>query len=165
MRSNSGKGKQIYYYYVCSKHRYDSKACTFRGMLDYKEMDKNVMNELKDMLTNTENKLNIYNEDTVIFNRRQQIHNELERAKKAYLAEVFSLEEYSTEKERLESELSLLEIKKPSNDIVRKNVKNMLEEFKQCSTVQEKKAKLQTVIKHVKVFESSVIIELHGQYS
>lgn len=162
MYSNGGKGKQTYYYYSCSNHRYNSKACNFSSMFKYQDVDKNILENIRNILINTNAEINIYNEDAIIYNRRQQIQNELERAKKAYLAEVFTLEEYSREKTRLENELSLLEMKNTSSDIVRKKVKNMLDEYKQCKTIQEKKAKLQSVIKEIKVFQDRYIIEFHG---
>ncbi|MGE5631365.1 MAG: recombinase family protein [Caulobacteraceae bacterium] len=160
--SNGGKGKQTYYYYACSTHRYNSKACNFSSMFKYQDVDKSILENIHNILTNANTEIDIYNEDAIIYNRRQQIQNELERAKKAYLAEVFTLEEYSKEKVRLENELSLLETKNTSSDIVRKKIKNMLDEYRECKTIQEKKAKLQSVIKEIKVFKDYHSIEFHA---
>jgi len=162
VRSNGGRGNQVYYYYTCSRHRYDKNMCKFSAMFEHKEVDGVIMETIKEILYNTKTQVSIYNEDAIVHNRRQQIESELEKAKKAYFADIFSLEEYAQEKARLEDELRILESKKVGTDIVRDKIRNMLDEYKECKSVVEKKTKLQSVIKIIKVFEDSYSVEFHG---
>lgn len=120
------------------------------------------MDSIRNILENANTEINIYNEDAIIHNRKQQIQNELERAKKAYLAEVFTLDEYIAERKRLEDELQLLEIKNACSDTVRKKAKNIFDELKECKTTMEKKAKLQSIIREIRIFKDRFAIEFQG---
>jgi len=127
--------KQQYKRYICNRaYRYTGK-CDIRISYNAKKLENTIEKLLKDFMQHkidfdipTNNKSNI---NSILTNRLDKINPELDRAKNAYLAGIFNLEEYKDVKNKLENEA--LEIKSELNKPVKlsntKEYRNKLKEI------------------------------------
>ncbi|MBW2002990.1 MAG: recombinase family protein [Deltaproteobacteria bacterium] len=168
MRSNGGKGSKEYFYYTCRLARYNKKECRFSKLYQYKLIEKQVINELKGILKEMPTHINInelkpVNINDYLSDRKNKILSELERAKQAYLAEVFSLDEYKKVKEKLETDLKIIEFEEVKDDKnksklnrekLKNKIKNMWEQYQAANTPKQKKEALMEVVEKITVFET-----------
>ena len=107
---NSAVRKQVLYYYRCSR------KCTSNHLCDNNK-NHNEKNIERLLLENIQSKLRIHLTKTKSKKQKKQnnsaqisaIKNKLDRLKKAYLAEIIEIDEYSNDRATLEKQLSSLQ--------------------------------------------------------
>lgn len=168
-RSNGNRNGKVYYMYTCSKARYDKNACSFTRHFERSRIEKTFLSNAVEIINGTNTDFSIYRPSTieeVLEERKSKIINELNRAKKAYLEEVFTLEEYKSEKDRLENELKLIQLDEKQNNVLsnkaKVKMKTLWDEYKNETTIPGKKSKLQEIFREVKIFQDCLTVELYG---
>lgn len=125
----------VYKHYVCNNAARNKNVatCNFGKYFKVEKLEKIIKEQIHEEVYGSGKEINMNKQNTIIDiidTRRDRIINELDRAKKAYLAGVFSLEEYSSTKMNTEKELSELESPPiPSLDANKDKIKLVLEEF------------------------------------
>jgi site-specific DNA recombinase len=156
-------------YYVCNyatRHLADGK-CSFTKLFPVQKLEEHILREIKSMMQNKKIQLNVVKREPVlnlIENTRAKLNNELVRAKEAYLRGIFDLDEYEETKKRVEKELAQTKIvveKKEDQGEVRKNIKNVLDEFNSCpeENIIGRKNILKKIISEIKMFKTCIVIE------
>jgi DNA invertase Pin-like site-specific DNA recombinase len=162
MYPNGNKNGKVYYMYNCRQARYSKKRCGFSKHYQHQDIEKYVIKNIEDIITGIRDVEHIIDYTTNIVDERMaKIKNELERVKKAYLAEVFTLEEYKNERQRLEAGLHLLEMEKSEEQKkfkLKNKIKTYYDKFKCAKTIQEKKVFLQDIIESIKLSKGAIDI-------
>jgi hypothetical protein len=160
--SNGNKNGKAYYMYNCRQSRYSRKRCSFSKHIQYQQIEEFVINYIEDISKGVRNVDNFIDHSTDVAGERiKKIEIELDRVKRAYLAEVFTLEEYKDEKQRLEDELHLL-LSDKNEEKIKLKMKNKIgtyyDKFRAAKTVQDKKVILQDIIEYIDVYEDALNI-------
>lgn len=165
---NSTKGKRItsFYYYMCNNasHMDAKNRCTNKIYLNTTKFEAEIIKYIEDVsngLQQTNDIVKPLDLGEIIEDQKKKINAELARAKKAYLAEVFSLEEYKETKERLEKELK--ELSKPIKSTpktdskeLQNKIKSVWDKFLLAETPAEKRSILKTFIEHIYVYKDRI---------
>ena len=166
MYSNGDKNNKAYFMYTCRRARYSKRLCSSSKHYQSNEIEKEFEEQIKEIISGVKVPVSIENKETnILESRKKGIDKELERVKKAYLSEVFSLEEYKIEKNRLEDELKLIEFNstiEAQRKRTVKKIKSMWGEYTKTKTIQGKKALLSEVIKSINVFEDTIVVDFYG---
>lgn len=160
--SNGNRNGKVYYMYSCRQSRYSKSRCSFGKHFQHKNIEDWVIKNIEDILKGIRDIENVIDYTSDISDERSfKIEKELERVKKAYLSEVFTLDEYKNERQRLEGEMRLLQADK-SEELKKQKLKNKIktyyDKFKKSGNIQEKKVILQDIIENIKVLNDAVII-------
>ena len=148
--------------YTCRQARYSNKRCIFNKHFQNGKIENYVIENIKDIIKGVRDIESYVDYTTSITDDRiTKIERELERVKQAYLVEVFTLEEYKNERQRLEGELKVLEIDKFEENRklkMKKKIKFVYDKFISAKSVQDKKVILQEIIDSIKISKDSIII-------
>jgi site-specific DNA recombinase len=153
-------------YYVCNRYcRYDrpENKCSHKTHHNINDLELSILSFIKNPLKQiemVENAKFTYNNYDFVKNREFKIKEELEKSRQAYLKEIFTEEEYLSDKMRLTAELQ--EINKMSTKQSKKEtvkfINNVLEKFETVETIAEKKAELKKFIGSIDVYPSGNFI-------
>jgi len=155
------KRKQSAAYYQCnnSKHMDKSTWCRHSKSYSFHKLEQkiidNIKMDLKSGISLAECSID-FNID-LYAQRRLDISKELQRAKNAYLKEVFTLDEYDEVKNKLESEAK--EIPEPQER--KKDMKKILtlwDEFNSIDSIPERKSILKLIVKRIHVYKDKIEI-------
>jgi DNA invertase Pin-like site-specific DNA recombinase len=163
MVSFGGKGSKTYYMYTCRRARYKKDDCTHSKLYQHDKLEQHILDELRKILVSTDIAINVVDTKineitTFVKNKKLKLQNELERSKRAYLSNVFSLEEYAEIKTRLEKELSEIQSDENINEEERQKenakqikikIMNTWDKLNSTEDVQIKKALLQEFIQSI----------------
>jgi site-specific DNA recombinase len=173
--STMKSGKNVYNMYSCRRARYNKDLCSHSTLYRNNVLEKHIIDYIKEILENPE--LDIDVEDTKINevydfmkNKKIKLQKELERGKKAYLSEVFSLEEYVDMRDKATAELAIIEKEEAINDDERKKAlsnklrskaKNSWEKFLNCTDPGKQKQYLQEFIKTIYITKDNIHIKTY----
>ncbi len=145
-------------------HR-DLGNCNHRKHYQVYKLTEKILNLLKNA---TDDTIDVCDKTTaidIVSGRKNKIESELLRAKKAYLAGVFELDEYTEIKSKLENELGELNsinIEDNSNEIRRKElsekIKTVLDGINNLENIIEQRNLLFTIVKEIKIAPESIEI-------
>lgn len=169
-KSNS-KRKTSLYSYSCNQATRYLGLCNNTKHYAAAKLEKHVIDFIENIINNInidfdlKNKVNV---NEILDNRKDKISIELSRAKKAYLAEVFSLEEFTEIKNKLDLELKEIDnskIKEEDKDynkkLFRKEVRTMWDDFNNAETVAEKREKLSNFVEVILIYKDRIEIKFY----
>lgn len=161
-----------YYSYYCELHHRNRKLglCSHKNYYRILTLEKHIMEEINALLSNEATELTFAEEKNtptdLLHKRKQSLLNELQRAKVAYLQEVFTLKEYSDIKRKVEAEISEMtknESKAPQSEDknARERIKTILEAVQSLpdDDVMSKKLLLSQIIHTVAISSKIISIE------
>lgn len=155
------------WYYACNGLARLKSFCPQSRYWPQQKIEKDIIITIKDMLKTsnftikTANKTSMAN---VITQSKISLEKEIERAEKAYLAGVFSLEKYIKIKKNNEDKIKEYdttikdEMLKQEDDNKRQEIKTMLQAFNKAKTIPEKKKILCEHIQCIKIGDTIDII-------
>lgn len=157
------KRDKRYNYYICSGSRVHENAlkCTHRKYYPATETEIDILNRLKNILASREPMTSkSVDVDYIIKNQVSKLKNEIDRAKAAYLSEVFTLEEYAKTKSDCENKLSSIKanINTETRDI-KPEIKNALKEIETEMSPAKKRLILSRFIRVIRVYPDGVEID------
>jgi site-specific DNA recombinase len=159
-----GKGiKTYYHYYVCSGSRMHENLlrCSHKNYYPAEQTENAIIEKLRNFLKSNEHIYKTKNDDAYLFKAQiDKIEEELSRAKAAYLANVFSLEEYAKEKTKHETQLNIVKSnleKNKSNKDIKNEIKNALEEIENEQDPSKKRLILRRYIDVIKIYPNGKI--------
>jgi DNA invertase Pin-like site-specific DNA recombinase len=161
------KGTYYWYYYCHVGKNYDRRnRCTVKKYIKAAKLEKLILDHIKSFMRHRTVKVNAPVEPIyeIISGRKDKILEELERAKAAYIRSVFSLDEYTQIKQKLEDELAFVESEglntTPKTIDIKPLIKNMLEEFNACEKgdIVARKVVLQKYIERIYYLPDSIDI-------
>lgn len=138
--------------YRCTKRKNNYNKCSNQKIYYEDDLEKYVLDNIQDCITNYVS--NIKNGDNKKDNpkkKKDAILFKIERLKKAYLNEVIELEEYKTDRSKLENELALIKEPKKTKNIgpLKKFLSTgFLDEYKN-SSVDEKNMIWRSIIESI----------------
>lgn len=167
--NNAGR-KGEYYAYMCYYSNLYRNNCGSFRLHRHNLVDETVIEYIKNVAKKRiaapkiEDKSS--NSIDIFTDRIRKIDGEIDRAKKAYLAEVFTLEEYKSTKDKLEQEKAFLETeienhnKNSENNKLEKlqlKLDNLMTAFEEAETIQEKKNILMKFITRIELCKDGTI--------
>jgi site-specific DNA recombinase len=172
--AHSSPNQKFYASYTCGSSYRRSGKCDFTKHFNAKKFEPELENLLRkyanskiDLLFDVAEKKDENNINTVLQERLLKIDNELLRNKKAYLAEVFELDEYreiktklENEKMQIENELKLPKQIKNKKDIeknFRKTLKDNWDLFEDEKDICKKRTILKKIINRVYLYKDGGI--------
>jgi len=168
-KNKKNKTVHSWVYYKCNNYsHYDTKnPCTNNKTHNTHKLETYVTDYLKKIMNNASIKIEVsdrVNYANILEDREKKIKSELDRAKKAYLAEVFTLEEYKNIKEKLSIELQEIQtttkkdIKAKNENNVRNKIRNLWDKFEITEAIPEKRAILQQFIDVIYIYPDKISI-------
>jgi site-specific DNA recombinase len=156
---------QIYYKCNNASRNDGTERCTHRKHYSVVKLEEYILNYIKRVSKGLENDYEVKKSAVidVLSSRKEKVQTELEQAKKAYLAQVFSLEEYSEIRNKLTKELEELEQTKPASNnndkkTLRHNIKSDWNEFEKCETIPEKRSILKRFVDKILVSRDKISV-------
>lgn len=151
-------------YYRCNNYGHlDSvNRCTNNKRYNAEQFEPYIINYLKEIMSELPTEIQIKQKVDIIQilkDRKNKILAELNRAKKAYLAGVFTLEEYTDIKNNLDKELK--ETNKPTEtnrEAFKDKIKTILDEFEAAETPPEKRTVLKKIIDVIYIYPDKIEI-------
>jgi site-specific DNA recombinase len=166
-KSKAGARRVLGNYYVCNDAT-QSLTVTNCPHSKYYPVDKLEKGILKSLKTITKKKLvncdikEIISTNDILSNQKNKLSTELSRAKQAFLAGVFTLEEYTEIKNKVESDIANIEnsisSKEDKAGKMKKKITNMMDKFNQAETIIEKKNVLKEIIETIYISPESIDI-------
>lgn len=164
-KSNS-KRKNSLYYYICNNasHADAKNRCSFRKYFSTVLLEKHIMDMINSIAAGAEIEYTVKESSSsidIIANRKEKLIRQIERAKQAYLAGEFTLQEYSEIKAKANKELAeISEYKAPevNRKKVQHKIKTALDRLESCKDIPEKKAVLKMIIESIYVSRDSIDI-------
>lgn len=150
------------YCYMCSSASLYRKNCDFTKILNSEILEKRIEDYIDNLLQGTEMDFKVIVEKPVDFvdiltDRLKKIDRELKRAKDAYLAEVFTVEEYKelrikleTEKAEIRNEIPKDHHESNKNELIKK-IKSVWQIYQETDAIHEKKKILMMFIKNIEI--------------
>ena len=158
MNKTKSKNKDCWFYF-CPHARRDRivRKCTQRKYIKAARLEDKILQHITNILKSKTVNIEAPTKETIIpiADRKEKILQELERAKVAYIRSVFSLDEFTEIKTRLENELKLVEsedIKPKTQKVnIKPHIKTMLQELKSIpeDEILKRKAVLQKYIDRI----------------
>lgn len=158
------KGKWHSYSYACTRALRYNRTCSHNKSYKAEKLEAEIQGIIKEFMrgnTKIDLHLNVRNENKendFLYNRIEKIKQELDRAKQAYLAGVFDLEEYKTTKDNLDkemkevkSEMSKPKIKQNTSKILLDKLSNVWEYYVQEQDICTKRAILKSIFDRIEI--------------
>jgi site-specific DNA recombinase len=160
------------YYYICNNasHTDNPNRCQHRKCYSTKLLEEHLLKEIKHMVKSVKAmNVNIIERNSVediLINQKNKMEIELDRIKKAYIAGVFSLEEYQEEKNRILDQIKSIELSEKQNTDKEKEkrfqqkARTIWEEFEQLETIEERKLCLKKIIDVIYITSEGIDIDV-----
>ncbi|MFT9495498.1 recombinase family protein [Anaerosolibacter sp.] len=158
------------YFYMCHKAALYRKGCSFTSLFNNEHLQVEIEEFIKGIMEGTVDNFNVIREKPVdvgdiLEDRLKRLDKELQRAKDAYLAEVFTLDEYKATKDKLEKEKTLIldDISKSNtsktdvdkSELIQK-IKNVWHLYSEADTIPEKRKILMMFIKTINIHRDRI---------
>jgi site-specific DNA recombinase len=171
MRVNSYRSKVdrriLGYYYMCNNaaHVDSVQRCTHSKSYNVKDIEKHILSSIKGItkkvLLDCDIKEKVSVND-VLSNQKNKLSMELSRAKQAFLSGVFTLEEYTEIKNKVEADMVSIENslskKEDKADKMKIKIKTVMDKYNNAETISEKKAVLKEIIEYISISPDSIDI-------
>jgi site-specific DNA recombinase len=164
MHANGNSNGKTYYMYTCRQARYSKMRCPNTKLYQHKLVEEMFANYMMEILRGSLIPQNIEHAEIKTLELHMvKLERELERAKNAYYAEVFTIEEFKSETRRIKDAMSMLSFEKTKEQQQKKSmgkIKSQWHRFNELKTVQEKKAALNEFIKRIMIIEDSCVTRM-----
>jgi site-specific DNA recombinase len=169
IKANNKRRKCYYYAYLCHNAALYRGKCTATRLHRQEDIEKEVIDHIKERAKDTKKDFTLVHKkpldvSDILDDRLKRIEKELDRAKEAYLAGVFTVEEYKEEKLKKENEKQIIELdlQKRTDETkakkeYRKFLRTKLDEYNAAKTIQDKKNVLLTFIDKILVYTDDTI--------
>lgn len=154
------KGRTRKAYYKCNNNVHCGK-CTHHKIYRVEKLENHIISTLEKYMTGELQDINFVKEQnisSIYENRKARIEQELERAKSAYLENVFSLDEYKTIRNKAEIELKEIEKneiqeqnEENNKQLIRNKIKTAWDAFINEKNIPEKRAILKQFVSKITV--------------
>lgn len=169
-KSATKKRTNSMYYYICNNasHADSKNRCTHKKYYSIKLLEDYLLEKIKNITLKTLITSNIKESnsiDNILDNQKTKLQQEIDRAKQAFIAGVFSLEEFTEIKNKNESEIE--NIKKSitqQNDTekakkMKIKIENLMDKFKIAESIPEKKSILKEFIEVIYIGPDLISID------
>jgi len=148
---------ESYYYYVCSGHKMHENTlrCSNSKYHPADQLENQVLKGIEYIIEGQEAIVQSDRSiDYIAKNQVDRIEKEKARAKAAYLSEDFTIEEYRKVKDECEAKLKAInsEIKKNSQETIKRELKNVMEEVRAETSPAKKRLLLSKYVKAVRIY-------------
>lgn len=159
--------KDIVWYYCCNGKSRVKEFCPKAKYWPQYELEMHIINSIKDILKSSNFTVKTVNQTSIIniiAQSKTNLEKEIERAEKAYLAGVFSLEKYIEIKKTNEEKIKEIdnslkdEMLKKESEHKKQEIQNMLQAFNKAKTILEKQKILKEHIQCIKIGDTIDII-------
>jgi site-specific DNA recombinase len=167
-KSKVGERKILGYYYLCNHYTHMDSVhrCSHSKNYNTEKLENYIFNDLKTItkkvLVNCNIKENISVND-VLSNQKNKLSMELSRAKQAFLSGVFTLDEYTEIKNKIDADMAIIEKSLASKEDkagkMKVKIKNAMEKFEQAETIPEKKNILKEIIECIYISPDKIYID------
>jgi len=164
----TGKRKSSLYYYVCNNaaHSDSKNRCGHYKFYSVARLEKKILEIIRyhiKQIKNGKGQFNFVDISNVLEQQHKAAKEELERSKAAYLAKVFTLEEYAEIKNKLECQLEQIALSKSkdtsqSKQLFMQKAVNAWDRFINCKAIPERKSILKEFIHNIYVDGEDVSI-------
>jgi site-specific DNA recombinase len=170
-KSSTQKRVYSWYYYKCNNaHHMDARyKCLHVKCYSVIKLEEHITSELKKIAKGTKLPAGDIIErnpvNDMLFTQKNKLQAELDRAKNAYMAEIFTLEEYGAEKKRIEDQLKQIDLtiteSKKANIAkqLKSKINSLWNKFESVESIPEKKAILQEFIEVIYISPESIDIK------
>jgi site-specific DNA recombinase len=167
-KSKAGARRVLGTYYVCNDamQSLTISNCKHNKCYPVDKLENEILKSLKNISKKTLVDCNIKENvsiNDVLSNQKDKLSMELSRAKQAFLAGVFTLEEYTEIKNKVETDISNIENSLSSKEDkagkMKKKINNIMDKYNQAETIIEKKNILKEIIECIYISPDKIYID------